>query len=175
MNMQNLSLKKIWTVAMGGALLSLPAALAAKPAAAQVNPCPSIYMEYGIMREGCSVYGATPMAQPTVGSPAGNAIASVGLAEGTFDVRIINETNSQVNYEAVVATGDRLLPQGAEAVLRGLEPPTSLMFFQEDSGLVSVEVETMDDMLQITLTPAGRIGEDESVVRVQEDGQVYVL
>ena len=187
-----------WSAIAGSLLFGIPVGVfAARPAAAQLNPCPSIFQEFGIQRPGCPgvapivpgqqvtpiqptapgglVTPRTNVIQPPLPEARQEPVAYVNPTAGNVDIRLINQTGTEVNYEVIADTDERILEPDADVMLQGLSVPTTLAVFRPDGGLVSISTNTATDgMLEVTLNSATQLGNDENTLRIQEDGSVFL-
>lgn len=190
----------------GGVLISLPATLleaSAVPVStvAQINPCPGIYYEepYNSTRmvpPGCPPNQATRMGRggqmpsrqmtPVI-SPANvpqaplpevrsEAVARITPQNGTVDVRLKNNTNAVVSYQAVGHTDRRYLQGGEEILLQNLPTPITITAVRQDDGLIQMMPMSADEtgQLEVTLAEETMLDSNQGVLRIQEDGQVFV-
>lgn len=190
----------------GGVLISLPATIleaSAVPVStvAQINPCPGIYYEepYNSTRmvpPGCPPNEATRMGRggqfPTrpmtpVTSPANvpqaplpevrsEAVARITPTNGTVDVRLKNNTDAVVSYQAVGHTDRRYLQGGEEIVLQNLPTPITITAVRQDDGLIQMMPMSADEtgQLEVTFEEETTLDSNQGVLRIQEDGQVFV-
>ncbi|MFP4122221.1 hypothetical protein [Coleofasciculus sp.] len=190
----------------GGVLISLPATIleaSAVPVStvAQINPCPGIYYEepYNstlMVPPGCPPNQATRMGRggqmpsrpmtPVI-SPANvpqaplpevrsEAVAQITPQNGTVDVRLKNNTNAVVSYQAVGHTDRRYLQGGAEILLQNLPTPITITAVRQDDGLIQMMPMSADEtgQLEVTFAEETMLDSNQGVLRIQEDGQVFV-
>ncbi|MEQ9551021.1 MAG: hypothetical protein RIM23_15595 [Coleofasciculus sp. G3-WIS-01] len=170
----------------------------------KVNPCPGIYYEEPfnstrMVPQGCPQNAApqrgqggqfTPNRQRTpVTSPSGNLIqpplpevrsepvARIQPTNGTVDVRLKNNTNAVVSYQAIGHTDRRYMSGGEEVILQNLPTPITITAVRQDDGLlqmmpVSANGET--GQLEVTFEEETTLNSNQGVLRIQEDGQVFV-
>lgn len=102
-------------------------------------------------------------------------IASVMLMDGTVNVRLKNNTNALVTYEAIGQTGRRTLPGGEEVVLRNLPVPVTITTVRQDNGLVDVTpVSSEEGLLEVSLNESKDLDDNAGAIRIQKDGQVFL-
>lgn len=186
----------------GGLLVGFPTVSLASPVVSKVlNPCPGIYYEepYNSTRlvpEGCRPNAATRLLseqaqlsrQQVIGASAGRSlpqpplpenraepIANVTPVAGEVGVRLKNNTNTVVSYEAIGYTQRRFLPAGAETTL-SLPTPATITMVRQDDGLLKVMSmpTSQNGMLAISLDEATRLSDNQGVLRIQPDGQVFL-
>jgi len=176
----------------------------AQPQTPKVNPCPSIFYEephrYRVMvPAGCPPNAATlrfqqqgqtsgqptilvvpsrtgvrPI-QPPVPENRQSAIATVTPTAGTVDVKLKNNTNAGVSYQAIGHTQPRYLAGGQEFVLRDLPTPISITLVRQDGGLLKVmPTSTSEGTLAVSLDETSNFDNNQGVLRIQSDGQVFL-
>ncbi|MBD2307716.1 hypothetical protein H6G17_19805 [Chroococcidiopsis sp. FACHB-1243] len=183
----------------GSLLIGIPAIpLVASAQGSQVlNPCPKIYYEEPfnstrLAPEGCPPNTATrllsgqgqtaqqpaevtPSAQPPLPEARANAIASVMPMDGNVNVRLKNNTNTLITYEAIGYTGRRSLPGGEEIVLRNLPVPVTITTVRQDDGLVDVTpIASEEGVLEVSLNESKNLDDNAGALRIQKDGQVFL-
>lgn len=192
-NQQKLINSGLMGVIFGGLLVTLPALT---PQAKALDPCPGIYYEEPFSTiatppEGCPTNAASQDAatQVTPGTPTvvqdtpsdqtivpdGEPIANITPTEGTVRVKLVNATNVPINYEAIGFTPRRLLQGGEETVLEDIPVPVTITTVREDEGLLRLAANTDDQgMLEVMLQEDPTFDDTQGVLRIQEDGQVFV-
>ncbi len=105
------------------------------------------------------------------------AVAKVMPMNGNVSVRLKNNTNAIVTYEAVGYTQRRVLPGGQETVLRNLPVPVTVTFVRQDDGFVEIlpVSASTDGVLEVGLSEdASPLDSNQGVLRIQKDGQVFL-
>lgn len=150
-----------------------------------LNPTPSIFNEPPYNRSFTPNHGAiAPTApnqpsspiQPPLPEEQGKAIATVTPVGGKVDVRLKNNTNAVIAYEAVEHTPRRVLPAKGEIVLRGLPAPVTITLVRQDNGFVQVvpASSSSSGILDISLNEAQTLNEQQGTIRIQQNGNVFV-
>ncbi|MEC4818829.1 MAG: hypothetical protein SAK29_36975 [Scytonema sp. PMC 1069.18] len=104
-----------------------------------------------------------------------NAIAYVSPTNGQVSVRLKNDTNVGINYEAIGYTERRVLQPGQEVVLRNLPVPVSITTVRLDDGFVQVlPTSTESGVIGFTLDEQRNVDDNQGVIRIQQDGQVFL-
>ncbi|MEO1432630.1 MAG: hypothetical protein AAFV71_26865 [Cyanobacteria bacterium J06633_8] len=168
------------------------------------NPCPQIYYEepYNskiLVPAGCTPNAATirwkktgqavdqsinivtpdsdvtPL-QPPIPENRANAIANIKPMMGKVSVKLKNDTNARISYQAVTHTQVRYLEGGEEVTLRDVPTPVTVTMIREDKGLLRVMPmsDKEDGMLTVTLDEKAKFDNNQGVLRIQEDGQVFL-
>ncbi|MEM9923271.1 MAG: hypothetical protein AAF915_05870 [Cyanobacteria bacterium P01_D01_bin.50] len=168
------------------------------------NPCPKIYYEepYNnklIVPVGCTPNAATARwkktgeavdqsinviptttnvkpVQPPIPENRANAIATIKPMMGKVSVMLKNDTNARISYQALTHTEVRYLEGGEEVILRDIPTPATITMVREDGGLLQVMPMSTEseDMLTVTLDEKTTFDNNQGVLRIQEDGQVFL-
>ena len=116
-----------------------------------------------------------PPVQPPLPEERSQPIAKVMPMNGLVDVRVKNNTNAPVSYEAIGYTQRRFLPGGEETVLRSLPTPVTVTFVRQDKRLVDViPTSTQQGSLEVSLDESKNLDDNQGVLRIQRDGQVFL-
>ncbi|NHC37380.1 hypothetical protein [Scytonema millei] len=118
-----------------------------------------------------------PPVTPPLPENRSQAVAKVMLMDGNVSVRLKNNTNAIVTYEAVGYTQRRVLPGGEETVLQNLPVPVTVTFTRQDDGFVQVMPmsASKDGTLEVALDEdANPRDRNQGVLRIQKDGQVFL-
>jgi hypothetical protein len=104
-----------------------------------------------------------------------NPIATITPAIGKVSVRLKNDTNTYITYQAIGHTETRILPGGQEYLLENLPTPVTITLVREDDGLLQVlPVSSSEGTLVVTLDETTNFDDNQGVLRIQEDGQVFL-
>lgn len=106
----------------------------------------------------------------------GAAIAVVTPMGGELgSLSLMNDTGAIVTYEVIGDTARRLLMAGESDTLQGIPLPATITVVRQDEGLLDVSaMDTEEGMLQLSLMPEPDLDSTQGVIRIQEDGQVFV-
>lgn len=156
-----------------------------------LNPCPGFYYETPFNTvyappQGCppnvATQGIIGQEQAPTRSPiyppitedADNPIATITPTDSTVNIRLQNNTNAIITYQAVGYT-ERQVLQGQEAtVLQGLPTPVTIRMTRQDNGLIeAIPVSTQTGLLEIALDETTSLEQSDRTLRIQEDGQVF--
>ncbi|MBD2355267.1 hypothetical protein H6G41_11660 [Tolypothrix sp. FACHB-123] len=170
----------------------------------KINPCPSIFYEVPhrdrvMVPAGCPPNAATLRMQQqrqTLGQPTvivvpirpgvrpiqppipenrQSAIATVTPTAGTVNVKLKNNTNAGISYQAIGYTQPRYLAGGQEFILQDLPTPVSITLVRPDGGLIKVmPMSTSQGTLSVSLDETTNFNNDQGVLRIQRDGQVFL-
>ena len=119
---------------------------------------------------------ATTMTQPPLPEQRNSAVARLEPMEGTVSVKLINQTNTMIEYQAIGHTGDRDLAGRQEVELTGLPLPVTITTVREDNGLLDITTRVAESgHLEVMLDEDPSLaGGSNLTIRIQEDGQVFV-
>jgi hypothetical protein len=191
------------TRALGAVGVACGASLAvAEAASAQMmrdysslNPCPGIYYEAPFNTstpspEQCppnaftqqtgvnsqTIVDPASVSRPPLPEDRSDAIARVMPMNGMVDIRLTNNTNVGINYEVTGETQRYLIEGGESTVLRNITLPMTMTVVRTDDGWADVNVLSAEEgMIELGLDEdATPLDENQGVVRIQEDGQVFV-
>lgn len=154
-----------------------------------VNPNPGIFNEAPYNRSqqpsqtGSSTY-TTPQqvpTQPSVTEPSlrqqgQSPVATVALANGSVNVRLVNETGANITYQVIGDTNERSLPGKSDVVLQRLRAPITVTFQREDGGLLTVIPQPSSDtgVLEVRLDETTDVAQDKKAMRIQANGSVWL-
>ncbi len=165
-----------------------------------LNPCPRIFYEEPhnssvAVPQGCPPNAANqrlnqqelrpnivPPARGTTGLQAPlpdtrqSPIATIAPTAGQVSVKLKNNTNSRISYQAIGHTEPRSLAGGEEVLLQNLPAPVTVTLVREDRGLLKViPVSTSEtEMLAVSLDETTNLDDKQGVLRIQRDGQVFL-
>lgn len=104
-----------------------------------------------------------------------SAIATIIPTAGKVDVKLKNNTNAGISYQAIGQTQPRYLAGGQEFVLRNLPTPISITLVRQDGGLLKViPTSTSNGTLAVSLDETTKFDDNQGVLRIQKDGQVFL-
>ncbi|MBD2453701.1 hypothetical protein H6G80_06380 [Nostoc sp. FACHB-87] len=172
--------------------------------ASKINPCPRIYYEEpfnsrNVVPQGCPPNafsqgqgnissqgvpvspqvstGETSTTQTPLPSQQQTPSATIALANGKVDVRLINDTGAKVTYQVIGDTEARSLEGKSNVMLQGISAPVTVTFQREDGGLLLVTPQastTQPGMLEVTLNEATDLSQDTKAMRIQQNGSVFL-
>lgn len=152
-----------------------------------LNPRPSIFNEPPYNRVGTSTITpavspilpaqTNPPVQPPLPAERSQPIARVMPMDGKVNVKLKNNTNALITYEAIGYTQRRALLGGEEIALRNLPTPVTITMVRKDDGFLEVipvrasEQNLLEVSLDEDVTP---LDKNQGVLRIQTDGQVFL-
>lgn len=180
-------------------LPSIPLVASATPDST-LNPCPGIYYEEPYNSNVRIIQGCPPNAanqrlsqqelsqnmlapvrrtsaiQPPLPETTQSPIATVTPMAGEVSVKLKNDTNAQISYQAIGYTEPRTLAGGEEILLQNLPTPVTVTMVREDGGLLQVIPESTleSGMLAISLDEKANFDDKQGALRIQTDGQVFL-
>lgn len=168
-------------VICGSWLVGIPAlalTTAAMPVS-QANPPPSSLLETPSRNENPSIprvnTPTTTPITPPLPEEQQSPSARVVPVNGAVNVKLVNETYTNVTYQVVGDTKPRTLYGRSDVTLERLETPVSIMFYRPDRGLLLVRPQTSDEgLLEVSLTETNDLGSDKTAITIQENGNVFL-
>lgn len=119
--------------------------------------------------------GTVPSAAPPLPADRSDAIAIVSPVDSQLAISLMNDTGATVTYEVIGDTQRRTLMMGESAMLQGIPLPATIIVVRQDSGLLDISASSSEaGMLEISLMREASLDDTQGVIRVQEDGQVFV-
>lgn len=121
---------------------------------------------------------SAPSTQPTT-NPAPEVQfvpkAQVTLTGNRITITLTNKTNAAISYQAIGDTQIRTLPGRGTVTLQGLQVPTTLTFDRQDFGLLTVTPkQTAPGTIEVTLDATASLTADETTLRVEDNGSVFL-
>lgn len=105
----------------------------------------------------------------------GEAIAVALPVDDQLSVELMNDTGALMTYEVIGDTTRRELMAGESAMLQGISLPTTITLVRQDEGLIEVMTDVSEaGVLKVMVTPDATLDDTQGVMRIQEDGQVFV-
>ncbi|WP_042341332.1 hypothetical protein [Calothrix sp. PCC 7507] len=146
-----------------------------------LNPNPNIFQEAPYNRSQGALPNPSTPAVPDSGVQTPprqqqSPIATITPTNGTVNVRLVNNTAANVTYEVIGDTAPRSLQGKSNAILQGLSIPTTVTFYREDGGLLTVtpQITSQQGILEVTLRETTAVGRDRGVMRITENGGVFL-
>ena len=110
---------------------------------------------------------------------------TVPVAPEGVTVRLVNQTDEPVTYEALGDTQSRLLSSGDDVTLRALNTPATLTFFYQDiqkdpqtgMGLLQTELSLNEatGVLDVVIRPTNSLDADVSNITVEPSGDIFMF
>ncbi|MGB3300869.1 MAG: hypothetical protein WBA76_21595 [Phormidesmis sp.] len=103
------------------------------------------------------------------------AIATVTPLNNQLSISLMNTTGTTVTYEVLGDTSRRVLMAGESVMLQAISLPVTITTVREDNGFLSVAAtSSVAGLFEISLSQRPDLDNDQSVIRIQADGQVFV-
>ena len=142
-----------------------------------LNPKPSIFNEQ-LYRRYRTPINTTPSAPlvPPLPEESSNAIATVTPINGKVSVKLKNTTNTAITYEAIKYTERRTLAAKTEVVLKDLPAPVTITLVRPDNGFIQIAATSIANsgLLEVSLSEAPALNEQQSAIRIEKNGKVFV-
>jgi hypothetical protein len=121
----------------------------------------------------------SPVYNNTDGGYDGEPIATVIPTEETINVRLKNNTNAAIDYQAVGYTENQTLEGGEKHTMVNLPVPVVIRSARQDDGFIKIlplTNEDKDGILEVSLDEDPDFYDDDNigVLRIEEDGSVYI-
>ena len=121
----------------------------------------------------------TPVYNETDAGYDGDPVATVMPTEGTIDIKLKNNTNAAIDYQAIGYTENQTLEGGEEHTMINLPVPVVIRSARQDDGFIKILPLTNEDkngMLEVSLDEDPDYYDDNNlgVIRIEEDGGVYL-
>ena len=143
-----------------------------------LNPKPSVFNEQLYRRDRSPINPTKPSAPlvPPLPEESSNAIATVTPINGKVSVKLKNTTNTAITYEAIEYTERRTLAAKAEVVLKDLPAPVTITLVRPDNGFIQIAATSTANsgLLEVSLSEAQALNEQQSAIRIQKSGSVLV-
>jgi len=120
--------------------------------------------------------GAVPNDQPTTQQPRQTPSATIALANGTVNIRLVNDTAANVTFQVIGDTAPRSLQGKSDVILQGLSAPVTVTFEREDGGqlIVTPQASSEPGSLEVTFNEATNAVQGRSAMRIEANGSVYL-
>ena len=101
--------------------------------------------------------------------------ATVAPIGGKVNVKLMNQTYTNITYQVIGDTLPRTLSGRSEVTLQNLRTPVNVTFQRPDRGFLRVNPQsTAAGMLEVTLTEATDFSTDRTAMTIQENGNVFL-
>ncbi|MBD2528803.1 hypothetical protein H6G97_04175 [Nostoc flagelliforme FACHB-838] len=118
--------------------------------------------------------GTVSSDQPLL-QPRQTPIATIALANGTVNIRLINDTAANVTYQVIGDTAPRSLQGKDNVTLQVLRAPVTVTFEREDGGQLIVTPQASSaGSLEVTFKEATNAAQGRSAMRIEPNGSVFL-
>lgn len=119
--------------------------------------------------------GAVSTEQPLL-QPRQNPSTTIALANGTVNVRLINDTATNVTFQVIGDTAPRSLQGKSYVTLQGLRAPVTVTFEREDGGQLTVTPQPSSESgsLEVRFNEATNAAQGRSAMRIERNGSVFL-
>lgn len=125
--------------------------------------------------------GVTPTTETTPGAitpplPEQQTPSAIATpVDGKINIKLTNTTNAVVSYQVIGDTNQRFLSGDSNVTLQNIKTPVTVTFRRQDNGLLKVNPQaTSEGLLEVTLDEATSLNEDNTTMRIQQDGKVLL-
>lgn len=138
------------------------------------NPNPSIFSEPPYNRSRAPV-SPQPGAKPVL-EPQQTPIATITLNDGKVNIKLINDTATNVTFQVIGDTAQRSLQGKSDLILQGLTAPVTVTFQREDGGqlIVTPQPSSEPGSLEVSFKEATDAAQARSALRIEPDGSVFL-
>ena len=146
---------------------------------AQLNPRPSLFSEAPSNPGSTDIPSTTPPrvtpATPPLPEQQQPPTATVVPVEGKVNVKLVNQTYTNISYQVIGDTKPRTLSGRSDVTLQSLKTPVNITFQRPDRGLLRVSPQSSEaGMLEVTLTETTDLGTDKKAMTIQRNGNVIL-
>ncbi|TFI54026.1 hypothetical protein BLD44_013640 [Mastigocladus laminosus UU774] len=122
-----------------------------------------------------NVRGVNPI-QPPLPESRQSPIATITPTAGKVSVKLQNNMNTSISYQAIGYTQPRILSGREEIVLQNLPTPVTITMVREDGGFINaIPTSTSEDgTLTVSLDETANFSNSKSALRIQSNGQVFL-
>ncbi|MEH2452692.1 hypothetical protein [Nostoc sp.] len=120
--------------------------------------------------------GAVSNDQPQLLQPRQTPSATIALANGIVNIRLVNETAAKVTFQVIGDTAPRSLQGKSDVTLQGLKVPTTVTFERQDGGQLTVTPQPSSEpgSLEVTFKEATDATQGRSTMRIERNGSVFL-
>ncbi|WP_100898583.1 hypothetical protein [Nostoc flagelliforme] len=118
----------------------------------------------------------TSTIQPPLPSQQQAPSATIALANGTVNIRLVNDTAANVTYQVIGDTAPRSLPGKSDVTLQALSAPVTVTFEREDGGQLTVTPQPSSESgsLEVRFNEATNATQGRSAMRIERNGSVFL-
>ncbi|MEH2244841.1 hypothetical protein [Nostoc sp.] len=120
--------------------------------------------------------GAASTDQPPLLQPPQTPSATITLANGKLNIKLINETAANVTFQVIGDTAPRSLAGKSDVTLQALSAPITVTFEREDHGqlIVTPQASSEPGSLEVTFKEATEAAQGRSTMRIERNGSVFL-
>ncbi|MBD2523589.1 hypothetical protein [Nostoc sp. FACHB-133] len=120
--------------------------------------------------------GAVSTDQPRQLQPRQTPSATIALANGTVNIRLVNDTAANVTFQVIGDTAPRSLQGKSNVILQGLRAPVTVTFEREDGGqlIVTPQASSEPGNLEVRFNEATNAAQGRSAMRIERNGSVFL-
>ncbi|MEH2250847.1 hypothetical protein [Nostoc sp.] len=120
--------------------------------------------------------GAASTNQPQLLQPPQTPSATIALADGKVNIKLVNDTAANVTFQVIGDTAPRSLQGKSDVTLQGLNAPVSVTFERQDHGqlIVTPQPSSEPGNLEVTFKEATDATQGRSTMRIERNGSVFL-
>lgn len=102
--------------------------------------------------------------------------ATIALANGRVNIKLVNDTATNVTYQVIGDTAPRSLPGKSDVTLQSLNAPVTVTFQREDGGQLTVTPQTSSELgsLEVRFNEATDVAQGRSTMRIEQNGSLFL-
>jgi hypothetical protein len=102
--------------------------------------------------------------------------ATIALANGKVNVRLVNDTAADITYQVIGDTAPRSLAGKSDVTLQALDVPVTVTFERQDSGqlIVTPQASSEPGSLEVRFNEATNAAQGRSAMRIERNGSVFL-
>ncbi|MBE8967926.1 hypothetical protein IQ277_17190 [Nostocales cyanobacterium LEGE 12452] len=102
--------------------------------------------------------------------------ATIALANGIVNIRLVNDTAANVTYQVIGDTAPRSLEGKSDVTLQALKAPVTVTFERQDGGqlIVTPQGSSEPGSLEVTFKEATNATQGRSAMRIERNGSVFL-
>lgn len=145
----------------------------------QVNQPPSLISQIPVDPSGVTIPRDNPPSNNPLTIPLPEQLqppsARVVPVDGKINVKLVNQTYTEVKYQVIGDTEYRTLSGRSEVMLQNLKTPVNITVQRPDRGLLQVVPQSSQaGILEVSLTETTNFGIDRIAIDIQENGNVFL-
>ncbi|MEA5622737.1 hypothetical protein [Nostoc sp. UHCC 0251] len=102
--------------------------------------------------------------------------ATIALANGRVNIRLVNDTATNVTYQVIGDTAPRSLSGKSDVTLQSLSAPVTVTFQREDGGQLTVtpQISSEAGSLEVRFNEATDVAQGRSTMRIEQNGSLFL-
>ncbi len=102
--------------------------------------------------------------------------ATIALTNGRVNIKLVNDTATNVTYQVIGDTAPRSLPAKSDATLQSLNAPVTVTFQREDGGQLTVTPQSSSEpgSLEVKFNEATDVAQGRNTMRIEQNGSLFL-